>query len=717
MYFATTDSFATGSKTSMVIDHTGIVLTTRNYLQAAGSLRAPIFYDSDDTGYYIDPNSTSNTALRMRGGALFGPNVTWGQYLIVGGNGNWNTAYASVTTTDGNLHLDAKAGSAMYLNYYAGTAVNFGNGASGGIFAQVASDGTFRSPIFYDYNNTGYYIDPNAATSAIFTGSVDARTYNYAGLLVNASGTGSSGAAFGIQQVTGEGWTGIFVDYEPNTGWGLYHDNPNNYFCITSESSTGNFRSFTVPSRVSGNRTAYEKIRFDQNNGDIISGNIMYAYGSSRAPIFYDYNDTGYYLDPASTSVLNVLSDPALSDSRLFLRTRGDTNHYLWNAGDDWEELVAYRGTGFRVVNSSGAGTILTCFGVDVGNYVQAATSMRAPIFYDSNDTTYYVDPNTFTYLYGGIQNNGAHASSTIDNRMLAGNNGAGTGVVQLRMWCSEPGITWDWAGFGYNVLNNGGSPDGFGRVNSSFGQAYMRFGTGGDLIFYNVTTGATRYTTMQLHPTGYVTAYQSSRAPLFYDSDNTAYYGDFAGTSILSQVELIGANHKYLYINPGNGYEAMVRYNGGSGNTWYVGKRTSSDLVGTADFHFYSQAAGRTVAGMDTSGNFIAYGNVTAYSDERVKTNWRAMPENFVSRLAKVKVGVYDRTDGSKITQVGVGAQSLQEVLPEAVIKADDEIGTLSVNYGGAALASTVELAKEVVDLRAKVERLESLIFKLIDV
>jgi hypothetical protein len=579
MYFATTDSFATGSKTSMSIDHAGVVLTTRNYLQAAGSLRAPIFYDSDDTGYYIDPNSTSNTALRMRGGALFGPNVTWGQYLIVGGNGNWNTAYASVTTTDGNLHLDAKAGSAMYLNYYAGTAVNFGNGASGGIFAQVASDGTFRSPIFYDYN------------------------------------------------------------------------------------------------------------------------------------------DTGYYLDPASTSVLNVLSDPALSDSRLFLRTRGDTNHYLWNAGDDWEELVAYRGTGFRVVNSSGAGTILTCFGVDVGNYVQAATSMRAPIFYDSNDTTYYVDPNTFTYLYGGIQNNGAHGTSTIDNRLLAGNNGASTGVVQLRMWCSEPGITWDWAGFGYNVLNDGGSPGGFGRVNSSFGQAYMRFGTGGDLIFYNVTTGATRYTTMQLHSTGYVTAYQSSRAPLFYDSDNTAYYGDFAGTSILSQVELIGANHKYLYINPGNGYEAMVRYNGGSGNTWYVGKRTSSDLVGTADFHFYSQAAGRTVAGMDTSGNFIAYGNVTAYSDERVKTNWRAMPENFVSRLAKVKVGVYDRTDGSKITQVGVGAQSLQEVLPEAVIKADDEIGTLSVNYGGAALASTVELAKEVVDLRAKVERLESLISKLIDV
>ena len=41
--------------------------------------------------------------------------------------------------------------------------------------------------------------------------------------------------------------------------------------------------------------------------------------------------------------------------------------------------------------------------------------------------------------------------------------------------------------------------------------------------------------------------------------------------------------------------------------------------------------------------------------------------------------------------------------------------VKTLSVNYGGAALASAVELAKEVVDLRARVASLEALISKLI--
>ena len=109
------------------------------------------------------------------------------------------------------------------------------------------------------------------------------------------------------------------------------------------------------------------------------------------------------------------------------------------------------------------------------------------------------------------------------------------------------------------------------------------------------------------------------------------------------------------------------------------------------------------------------ASSNVTAYSDERLKTNWRAMPEDYVTRLAQVKVGIYDRIDGEKITQVGVGAQSLQKLLPQAIETANDEMGTLSVNYGSAALASAVELAKEVVDLRARVAHLESLISKLI--
>jgi hypothetical protein len=107
-------------------------------------------------------------------------------------------------------------------------------------------------------------------------------------------------------------------------------------------------------------------------------------------------------------------------------------------------------------------------------------------------------------------------------------------------------------------------------------------------------------------------------------------------------------------------------------------------------------------------SNSIVASGNITAYSDERLKRNWRDMPENFVERLAQVKVGRYERIDDG-MEQVGVSAQSLQPLLPEAIQIAKDEIGTLSVSYGNAAMASAVELAKELVQLKRELAELKS--------
>jgi hypothetical protein len=109
--------------------------------------------------------------------------------------------------------------------------------------------------------------------------------------------------------------------------------------------------------------------------------------------------------------------------------------------------------------------------------------------------------------------------------------------------------------------------------------------------------------------------------------------------------------------------------------------------------------------------GDLTASGNITAYSDERVKINWRGFDVNFVGRLAQVKSGVYDRTD-NEATQVGVSAQSLQSLMPNAVI--EDNEGMLSVAYGNAALVSSIELAKEVVDLKNRLAELERIIAKL---
>lgn len=105
-------------------------------------------------------------------------------------------------------------------------------------------------------------------------------------------------------------------------------------------------------------------------------------------------------------------------------------------------------------------------------------------------------------------------------------------------------------------------------------------------------------------------------------------------------------------------------------------------------------------------NGDMVAAGNVTAYSDETLKDNWHSLPADFVERLAAVKTGTYDRIDTGE-RQVGVGAQSLSPLLPEAVSEGID--GKLTVAYGNAALAAAVMLARRVIALENKIDELRS--------
>jgi len=97
---------------------------------------------------------------------------------------------------------------------------------------------------------------------------------------------------------------------------------------------------------------------------------------------------------------------------------------------------------------------------------------------------------------------------------------------------------------------------------------------------------------------------------------------------------------------------------------------------------------------------------SVVSSSDERLKENWRDLPDTFLDDLSEVKHGSYSRI-GKEWREVGVTAQSLMEVLPEAV-NADDK-GMLSVSYGNAALVAAIELAKEVKKLRLEIELLKA--------
>ena len=212
------------------------------------------------------------------------------------------------------------------------------------------------------------------------------------------------------------------------------------------------------------------------------------------------------------------------------------------------------------------------------------------------------------------------------------------------------------------------------------------------------------------------------------YTSDNMY----FRGTSALQNGTNYTAWRTVIHNGNYNSYSPTLTGGSASG-TWGINITgnavTASHSFGRTDSATYpvlwGVAGGTTQMYSCTAVNIqsstgtlnvttlYASANVTAYSDERVKTNWRVLDKTFVGNLAKVKAGIYDRTD-TELTQVGVSAQSLQSVLPNAVI--EDEDGKLSVVYGHAALVSAVELAKEVVSLNARIARLETLLSKLIE-
>jgi hypothetical protein len=164
--------------------------------------------------------------------------------------------------------------------------------------------------------------------------------------------------------------------------------------------------------------------------------------------------------------------------------------------------------------------------------------------------------------------------------------------------------------------------------------------------------------------------------------------------------------------LNISQSYIAMNFQSYGSTNALTFGDRTTLTNNWTwysvsNVAYLYSGIAGATgnKVSFDSSGNIVAVGNVTGTSDERLKTNWRDLGDGFVNRLAGVRCGVYDRTDQA-MTQVGVSAQSLRDVMPDAVLEGAD--GMLSIAYGNAALACCIELAKRVVELEKQIKEMQ---------
>ena len=132
-----------GTQISNLVDSSPAALNTLNELAAALG---------DDANFSTTVTNSIATKLPLAGGTMTGAlNVTNSSSITIGTLSTTDTGSLVLTgstankqsvlkCTNGNLHIDTASGNTMYLNFYSGTGVAFGNGAAGAV-AWMGSDG------------------------------------------------------------------------------------------------------------------------------------------------------------------------------------------------------------------------------------------------------------------------------------------------------------------------------------------------------------------------------------------------------------------------------------------------------------------------------------------------------------------------------------------------------------------------------------------------
>ena len=604
----------------------------------------------------------------------------------------------------------------------------------------ISSTGSMRAPYFYDSNDTSYYLDP-ASSSNLF--SVSAQHF-YGNLTGNASTATTATTATKATNLYGLG-------YIQSTSSGTSYGN--NYQVRENNGAGGNTAIAGAPtlsfhwSGVVASSIMMEasgRIGIYDNPGtgyeDFIASTIT-ASSSHRAPIFYDSNDTNYYLNPASTSNLNIVQAVQFQgslagtasnantldgfSSESFLRSDADNAvnagvTYTW-ARTDTAGLVftnnsyntkLYMG-GWATTNSNDISRIRTSSGnlhidsaangntylnwysggeVKTNSILQSDASLRAPIFYDSNDTTYYTNPASTSNLNGltvngtitGNISGNANTLDNIDSSRIVYGHGS-----RKSTRADDVGImsTTQNSGFHYGASPTDGPTSDWNNWITCAGGAWASgnnydfkiahpFHT--DTLYVGRMTNGTNNGWRQIFTTGMSvnigTAYSFTGAQ-FYDASDTQYVVDPGGNSQLNRVKLIN-NTTPLMIKVNSGYKTWVHHI--ASDDTYVFAPSTANGGETWD---WTNQMGINTSGVVTANNFVLR------SDERSKTKIKNLTRDNID----VSWKSFEMKGNEGEYRTGVIAQELEETHPEFV-NTDSE-GFKSVKYIDLLIAKIAEL------------------------
>lgn len=432
---------------------------THDYLPIGGKAADSELLDGIDSSQFVR-NDTSRSQVSNY---MDIANVTSGSFRIYDGT-TFRGGFGTSRWSDSVSAVDQMS------IYSVGDGINFYTGNSSAIRAVINSDYLYhvsdvRSPLFYDSDNTGYYVNPSSTS---------------------VMATVSAGVLNGTDIYTTGGWfrnhTNSNGIYWSATGWHLFPHNDSDF-----RIHSGNGTNVSLRMETNGTTRGYIYAENDNTIGFLSNsrswsfrtysdGNaLVYGYltanSSLRAPIFYDSDNTGYYVDPASTSKIIKLwinNGGANGVSWASGLNMGDSSNY-WNLIQDAgiARQRNYGTGGYDWFNNTASTQIML---LNNGGSLSTTGDMRSPIFYDSNDTTYYLDPSSTGISLktaGSVISNGAFGTNGYGGGNLVGrvygprgatySSGVAsvTGAIKIRLPIRSNDTMWSMKVRVYNYSSN----------------------------------------------------------------------------------------------------------------------------------------------------------------------------------------------------------------------------------------------------------------------
>ena len=383
----------------MEIDSNNVYVN--NYLQAGNSLRAPIFYDSNDTNYYLDPNAS--TSLRIAGGIettkSSGTMFSHGAMTDAFG---WNGDYGT--------YIGSNVGGTSYLyangTFYTGgnyrTLIHSGNIGSQSVSYATTAGSLSSMNISQFTNNSGYLtsLPSHNHDDRYYTESESDSRYLILGggwgadLTSNGwtrkVGYAADGGEWVLLSASGQISSLLDGSYFAGEQGGFYSmGNSNTYASRRGFYNDGTYANFNTPLKAS----SYV----------VPTGAYMEGYGSNSsrlgkvAIISFDWNSN--YDEPYNHGIMSTNANADFSDN-ISINSFNDITLRLDSNNNNSESYL-------RIMNNTPGNSPIAYIGYDggssvawFGGVVTAVSDFRAPIFYDSQDTGYYVDPNSLSNLY-----------------------------------------------------------------------------------------------------------------------------------------------------------------------------------------------------------------------------------------------------------------------------------------------------------------------------